>query len=150
MKLPEFNNRQLIALGIGAAIVIVIIVLLAVYWNKIRARIADSRLERSFEQQITASEVTLTEFQAKSLADRLYSAMEGAGSNEDKIYSVFNEINSYSDLMMVMKAFGERKGFWNWFGSKSGLVEWINDDCSNDEIAKINAILASKNINFSF
>lgn len=150
MKVPEFNNRQLITLGIGAAIVIVIIVLLAVYWNKIRARIADRRLERSFEQQITASEVTLTEFQAKSLADRLYSAMEGAGSNEDKIYSVFNEINSYSDLMMVMKAFGERKGFWNWFGSESGLVEWINDDCSNDEIAKINAILASKNINFSF
>ena len=64
MKLPEFNNRQLITFGIGAAIVIVIIVLLAVYWNKIRSRIADRRLERSFEQQITASEVTLTEFQA--------------------------------------------------------------------------------------
>ena len=27
MKVPEFNNRQLITLGIGAAIVIVIIVL---------------------------------------------------------------------------------------------------------------------------
>lgn len=150
MSIPELNKNQLIFVGICTAIVIVVIVLLAVYWNKIKARIADRRLERSFDEQIVASEVTMTQQQASALADKLYSAMDGSGTNEQKIYSVFDQINSYSDLMMVMKAFGERKGFWGWFGSKSGLVEWINDDCSNDEIAKINAILASKNINFSF
>lgn len=150
MSIPELNKNQLIFVGICTAIVIVVIVLLAVYWNKIKARIADRRLERSFDEQIVVSEVTMTQQQASALADKLYSAMDGSGTNEQKIYSVFEQINSYSDLMMVMKAFGERKGFGGWLGSKSGLVEWINDDCSNAEIAKINAILASKNINFSF
>lgn len=150
MSIPELNKNQLIFVGICTAIVIVVIVLLAVYWSKIKARIADRRLERSFDEQIVVSEVTMTQQQASALADKLYSAMDGSGTNEQKIYSVFEQINSYSDLMMVMKAFGERKSFGGWFGSKSGLVEWINDDCSSDEIAKINAILASKNINFSF
>ena len=150
MKIPELNKSQLIFIGICAAIAITVIVLLAVYWSKIKARIADRRLERSFDEQIVASDVTLTETQANALADKLYSAMEGAATNEDKIYAVFEQINSYSDLMMVMKAFGSRKGWWNWWGSESGLSEWINDDCSNDEIAKINAILKRKNINFSF
>lgn len=150
MKIPELSKNQLILAGAGAAVLIVIIVLIAVYWHKIKARIADRRLERSFDEQIVASDVTLTETQANALADKLYSAMEGAATNEDKIYAVFEQINSYSDLMMVMKAFGSRKGWWNWWGSESGLAEWINDDCSNDEIAKINAILKRKNINFSF
>lgn len=150
MKFPELNKSQLILACSGTVIVVAIIIVIAVYWNKIKARIADRRLERSFDEQITASEVTITEQQAKALADKLYSAMDGGGTNEQKIYDVFEQINSYSDLMMVMKAFGTRKGWWNWWGSESGLAEWLNDDCSADEIAKINAILASKNINFSF
>ena len=150
MSIPELNKNQLIFVGICTAVVIVVIVLIAVYWNKIKARIADRRLERSFDEQIVVSEVTITQQQASALADKLYSAMDGSGTNEKKIYSVFEQINSYSDLMMVMKAFGERKGSWNLFGSKAGLAEWINNDCSNREITNINAILASRNINFSF
>lgn len=149
-SIPSLDKGQLVFLGICAAVAIVAIVLLAVYWSKIKAYFADRRLERSYDKQITQSEVTISSQQAQNIAEKLYSAMEGSGTNETALYNAFEQINSYSDLMMVMKAFGKRKGWWNWFGSESGLVEWINDDCSNSEIAKINAILASKNIDFSF
>ncbi len=150
MKIPELNKSQIIWACGGAVALIGVTIIIAVSWNKIKARIADRKLERTFDEQITVSEVTITELQASAMADKLYSAMDGSGTNEQKIYDVFEQLNTYSDLMMVMKAFGTRKGWWNWWGSESGLVEWINDDCSSDEVAKINAILAGKNINFSF
>lgn len=149
-SIPSLDKGQLFFLGTCAAFAIVVIVLLAVYWSKIKAYFTARRLERSFDEQITSSEVTISAQQAQNIADKIFSAMEGAGTNETALYNAFEQINSYSDLMMVMKAFGKRKGSWSWFGGESGLVEWINDDCSNAEIAKINAILASKNIDFSF
>lgn len=35
-------------------------------------------------------------------------------------------------------------------GGGETLPEWIVDDCNSKEIAKINGILASKNIKFAF
>jgi hypothetical protein len=149
-SIPSLDKGQLLFLGICAAVAITVIVLLAVYWSKIKAYFTARRLEKSFEEQITPTEVTISQQQAQNIADKIYTAMDGAGTNETALYNAFEQINSYSDLMMVMKAFGKRKGSWSWFGGESGLVEWICNDCSNSEIAKINAILASKNIDFSF
>lgn len=149
-SIPSLDKGQLLFLGICAAIVIVVIVLMAVYWSKIKAYFTARRLERSYDEQIVVSDVTISQQQAQNIAEKIFAAMDGAGTNETALYNAFEQINSYSDLMMVMKAFGKRKGSWSWFGEESGLVEWINNDCSNSEIAKINAILASKNIDFSF
>ena len=74
----------------------------------------------------------------------MYYAMKGMGTNEENLYAAFQTIGSYSDLLLVMKYFSELAG------DGKSLLDWISDDCSSKEIAKINQILASKNINFSF
>ena len=151
MKFPELNKNQLLFLCVMAAVVIVVIVLLSVYWEKIKARINQIKADNQLKKEINKSEVSLSELQIAALADKLYEAMDGPGTDEGKIYSVFEQINSYSDLMMLIRAFGQRKSSWELFwGSSSGLADWLNADLSGGEIDHVNSILAGKNIDFRF
>ena len=150
LNIPELNKNQLIFIGLIVVAVIAVIVVLWVNWGKLKAYIKTKQIEKTYDEQITSSELTLTTAQAQGLADKLYAAMDGPGTDEDAIYSAFNAMNSYSDLMLVMKLFGQKKSSWSLFGRESSLMEWIAADCSDTEIAKINAILASKDINFTF
>ena len=149
-KIPELNKSQLITIGIAAAVVIAIIIVIAVKWQQLKAWIQTKQYEKTIDEQITKSELTLTTAQAQGIADKMYAAMNGAGTDEEVLYSAFESIETYSDLMLVIKCFGNRKGSWSWFRSESSLMQWIADDCSAKEIARINAILTSKNINFTF
>lgn len=151
MKFPELNKNQLLFLGVMAAVVIVVIVLLSVYWEKIKARINQIKADNQLKKEINKSEVSLSEIQIAALADKLYEAMDGPGTDEGKIYSVFEQINNYSELMMLIRAFGLRKSSWELFwGSPSGLADWLNADLDGGEINHVNSILAGKNIDFRF
>ncbi len=150
MKIPEINKNQLITIGIAAVVLILIVVVVWINWAKLKSWIDEKRYEKTYDDQITKSDITLTAAQAQGLADKIYAALNGAGTDEKALYAAFEAINSYSDLMLVIKYFGQRKGSWNWFGDASSLSEWIASDCSAKEIATINTILAGKNINFTF
>ena len=150
MKIPELNKQQLAFIGVAAAVIGIIIVLLAVYWGKIKAHIESNRLARAYDDEIRKTDLTLSELQAKGIADKLFVAMDGPGTDTQALYSAFQQIQTYSDLMLVMKQFGTQKGTYDWFGGAQSLIEWIADDCSKREIEKINAILAGKGINYVF
>ena len=149
-SIPEINKGQLITLGIVVVAFVAVIVLVAVKWNQIKAWIRNKQIEKTYDEQIVKSEISLTAAQAQGVADKMYAAMNGPGTDFKNLYAAFAVINSYSDLMLVIKCFGQRKGSWNWFGSEASLMEWIAADCDAGEISKINALLASKNINFTF
>ena len=58
------------------------------------------------------------------------------------------------DVLSLVDAFGQRKSQEAWFGMAGGqmltLPQWISEDMSASEIAKINNILSGKNINYRF
>ena len=151
MQIPELSKNQLTLIGLISAAVLIVIILLAVYWNKIKTRINEIKADNEIKKEIDKSELTLSEVQIEALADKLYQAMDGPGTDEGKIYSVFEQINNYSELMMLIRAFGQRKSSWELFwGSPTGLADWLNADLDGGEINHLNSILAGKNIDFKF
>lgn len=78
----------------------------------------------------------------RSIANALYSAMKGAGTNELIIYNNIEAIKTIDDLYAVINAFGKKDGM--------DLSQWIYDDLNTTEILKINRILEGNKVNFKF
>ncbi len=82
---------------------------------------------------------TLTESQARVYANKLYSAMNGAGTNESEVMQVFQACVNNDDVNLLILQFGKRDG--------ETLSEWINDDFSSSAKEKyINSVLRAKGI----
>ena len=110
--------------------------------DKVVNVIKNKELAKELDNEVTVENVTRTEAQLNADAAKLYQAMKGVGTDEEAIYAVFQTISTRSDVLRLISAFGLRDGMT--------LGEWISDDCSAGEIAKINQILADKDINYQF
>jgi len=68
--------------------------------------------------------------------------MDGAGTNEDIIFSVFNKIQTKDDYNQLIKSFGVRSST-SWTSSFSGdLLAWLSDELSSSDVKKLNNILS--------
>ena len=63
---------------------------------------------------------TISEKQAMTFANQLETAMKGWGTDNDVIKSVFNQLQTQGDYLLVQKKFGIRDG--------ENLNEWLVDD----------------------
>lgn len=77
-----------------------------------------------------------------SMANQLFNAMDGAGTTEDIIFSVFNKIQTKDDYNQLIKSFGVRSST-SWTSSFSGdLLTWLSDELSSSDVKKLNNILS--------
>ncbi len=67
---------------------------------------------------------TIDEPRAKLLAEQLFAAMDGNGSDEAAIYSVFSQLQNAADLLMVMRAFGARP-YGATGGNDNAVAKWL-------------------------
>ena len=97
-------------------------------------------------------EPTYSESNYKTLADRLYSAMNTSGTDESAIYSVFQQMKTRIDVLKLIEAYGTRQlyVFGVPVGGKQNLSQALSDELSSSEIAKVNQILFTKGINYKF
>jgi hypothetical protein len=86
--------------------------------------------------------LSFSETQYQNMSDTLYAAMNGVGTNEGAIFGVFESVKNISDVLKLIDVFGLKKG--------ENLGQWLKDDLSTSEIAKINNTLKSKGINYQF
>lgn len=86
----------------------------------------------------------LTSDEAMVLANKLYSAMKGIGTNLPKIKEAFQACFNEEDVNLVIKKFGSRDDMT--------LSQWINDDISiaSDREKYINSVLRAKGISKQF
>ena len=76
-------------------------------------------------------------------ADTLYTAMKGAGTDEEAVAGVMYKMKNGADVLKLINAFGQKDGY--------SLTEWIADDFSQeDKTFYINNVLAKKGIQFKF
>ena len=136
------TNKILIGSVIGLLALIVVVFLIVKFKSKFKDMITNTKLVNNLETEIKTDDITLTQAQFNSYASALYSAMKGWGTDEEKIYNVFRQMNTRSDVLQLIKVFGVKDG--------DTLTEWLNDDLSASEIEKINTILATNDINYSF
>ncbi len=140
------HKKKTIIIAAAALIVAVIIIVCVVKYKDIKGLIVDKKANQDLidqvNEELNAENISLTQLQLQAIVSKLVSAMDGWGTNEKKIYAAFEELNSRSDVLQLIKTFGVKDG--------QNLNEWLHDDLNATEIAHINEILASKNINYKF
>ncbi|MCQ2232058.1 MAG: hypothetical protein MJZ30_09455 [Paludibacteraceae bacterium] len=106
---------------------------------------ADNILTETTDE-INAKGTTITQAQAKEIANRLYNAMKDSGTDEDEIERLIigNKLTT-EDLKMVVLAFGTKKygtfgsPLFDWMdGTSLNLREWLKKECSSSLMEKLN------------
>lgn len=139
------DPRRAWTIGIFLVIAIVLIV---VFWGKIKglfeSLVNKSALNNELQEHIqeTGESLTLSNATFNMLANKLYTAMKGVGTDEDTIFSVFGQINNTADMLKLVAVFGTRDG--------ETLDQWIRGDLGYFEINKLNRLLSNKGIAYSF
>ena len=110
--------------------------------KKMDERIVEEKLGKALDSEIAKEAVTLTPADAELYAQRLYTAMKGMGTDEDAIYSVFLNLKTKGDVLYLIQVFGVK--------DHETLVQWITSELNSKERAKLNSILANKNIDYTF
>lgn len=94
----------------------------------------------------------------------LVQAMNGCGTDEQSVYSVFQKLRNDVDIRKLITAFGVQYYEpcaasqplsylrWQWDSEAYGgdLSTWLGYDLTTDEIEHINSILLSNGINYQF
>lgn len=88
----------------------------------------------------------------KTLADKLYSAMNTSGTDEGAIFAVFETLKNRIDVLKLIESYGVRQlyQFGVPIGGNQNLAQALSDELSSNEIAKVNQILFKKGINYKF
>lgn len=143
------DYRRAIVIGV---ILIVVIILLVIFRARIKGlidrlsnKIANNQLENEWQQQ-SGETATISRAQLTVMANKLFAAADGAGTDEDAIYAVFNQLRNTADLYALISAYGTKNGL--------DLPGMIRDELGNHwptyELDKLNKILTNKGIAYHF
>ena len=112
--------------------------------NAIQDKETQDRIDKALAEAAKAETATLTEAQAKSIANQLYNAMKDAGTDEDTIMRIMGNYNG-TDLAMINTAFDLRE-YWThgakkWYnfgdGDKLPLIDWFRKELSGDYLEEV-------------
>lgn len=107
---------------------------------------------------------TMDESDFQVLSESLVEAMNDCGTDNDTVLNVFRKMKNDADIRMLVSTFGVRfyrpctvtspfSKIVSMFNDKAyggSLSTWLSYDLTSGEIDKINSILASNHINYSF
>ncbi len=143
------DYRRGIVIGV---ILLVAIILIVIFRSRIKGlfqrisnKVANNEMENQWSSQ-TGEVATIARAQFNVMANKLYAAAKGAGTDEDAIYSVFNQLSNTADLYALISAYGTKDGL--------DLPAMIRDELGNHwptyELDKLNKILTNKGISYQF
>jgi len=96
-------------------------------------------------------EIILTTFNANKIANEIFEAMDGYGTDNATIISALNKVKSDADFDALVSAFGIRtvnSGTGNIFVSDftGDLSSCLRDELNTSELAEINALLQKNGV----
>lgn len=132
------------------ALGVIVLALVIAYYVGTRTGKAkkESEADDIIKREIDKSAVSFEQTQYSAFADKLESAMTGFGDDEKSVYAIFGKLNNKSDVLSLIKAFGQRRQSFTVGGAN--LITWINNRLDSSEIAEINDILSRKGIDYQF
>lgn len=144
------DKKELINLGIKliGGLIAVCLIVIVVYWivKKTKNAATNIKLTAEANAEIDTTKLTMTPTQINNVVQKLksgfYSGLWGIAEDEEAIYEAYEMLGSRSDILSVEKEFGVYKDMT--------LKEHIYDLLSEDEIAHINEIISSKNIDYKY
>lgn len=142
---------------IGAVLVLGVVVVKAFRYFT-GAQTSDRQLDRNWNQEADllmtqeGKKPTITKAQAGAFAEKLFTAMNGYGTDEDAILNVFSHLKTDGDFALVQAAYGIREvssGYLNPEPNyKGSLTGALANDLDNSYIRRINNILKTKKISY--
>ena len=88
---------------------------LLLFANKLFAQIkVDSIGVLKDSEKLNQNNATITETQAKVIAENFHTAVMGLGTDEDLIYEQLNKLKNQNDFNAVFNAFGKRQYSQTW------------------------------------
>ena len=108
--------------------------------NKAEKEKAEKEATEQFLKEVTITNLRISETTAKQLAEKLYTAMKGWGTDEKAIYEVFSQVSTRDDVLYIFAQFGLK--------DERNLTQWLTSELNAKERANVNAILTEKNINY--
>jgi hypothetical protein len=102
--------------------------------------------------QASGIKPSYSDSQYKAMAQKLFDAMDGAGTYDDDVYAVFDKLNNDIDFIKLDKAFGVREASDNLFGAipSEDMRGWIRDDLSAAQIVTLNKRLKANGVSKRF
>ncbi|PWD98805.1 hypothetical protein [Marinilabilia rubra] len=101
--------------------------------------------------QISKTGLSYSDSEYGIMAQSLYLAMDGPGTDEETIFAILQSMRNRDDLLMLIKAFGIRRyGIVTslWFGNDLNLVGWLNEELGSSDKAKVRSIFNNLNVPF--
>ena len=143
-----------------AIIIVIVAVVLIVLVKKLKTNKEEKVLEAENKAYITTiqnkvdkNELSYDGTEYRDMADQLFEAFNGPGTNDKLWREVFNRMKTDADVNQLIVAFGSRKpttgGFS--FGRKAEtLAQWVAGDLSVNQRKELNNMLHSKGITKTF
>ncbi len=142
MSKESFFSNPKVQTFFGVITIISIIAFLV----KILGRNSDTASRRKLYSKVNPS---YDEFVYKDWADTLDTALlREATEDEDAVYRIFEKCRNISDVNKLIEAFGTRRQMFTL--TYVSLPQAISSTFNKKEIRKVNDILASKGIQYSF
>lgn len=155
-NVPYFSPR-------GEKIVKIIAVALAGYivYRVVKAQMAQSPQNTQVQEAYTeldklnqnsSTRQKISDYQAIQYANILFTAVDGYGTDEPAIFSVFSKLYNNADYLAVSKAFGVRTISTGRFNPepnyKATMEQALYTDLGFDDRKRVNDILRSKGIKY--
>ena len=143
-----------------ALIPILLIALIVIYYigrgagtNAAKAS-TDNAIKNQFEHDIVKDDLSYSLTTFDEMAQACFNAMVGWSYNYTDIKTVFEKLNTQSDLYQLIKSFGDAPskinvlGLYSWDFYKSNLTGWLTDQLSDSEKQELMNLLSAKNITY--
>lgn len=141
-SVTSLKRGQVYTIGIFAVVAIIVIAVLCIYWSKIKSWFQQKKEDVELDTYINKSNVTISDAILRQMANQLYTAMKGPGTNEDAIYTVFGQLNTDDDVLQLIRIFGTKKD--------ETLPQWILGELNTKERERLNTILINNGIAYQF
>ena len=141
--MKEFYDAYKTWIHAGIAVILV----LAVAWIIWKAyKYIKAQFDPSQQLEVNESNLSYSEAEFELFADQLESAMDGAGTDEEAVYHVFEQMDTADDLKQLIKSFGTRDyGITN---KAQNLLQWLRDEMDVEELVPIQTIFNNLEVAF--
>lgn len=158
MKVDLGINPKYIKIAVWILIGIVAVIVIRKIWKKVSESIDRKRLVDKMNQDIVAEELTFTDAQYLQFAQSVYEALNDKSSgfwgvDQKKIYEVYRQMKTPSDILKLHDAFGTREIDTAWTLGADGsytLSAALPRLLTKGQLRKVNSILRENGVNFSY
>lgn len=164
MKIAEFFDKYTSDWKKAATLGVMLLVIIIAVWivikmfgtniknlfSKAQNQLQQNAAMNTIEQRYPNQTKSYTTYEYQSMADRLYNAFKGLGTDDNVVMDVMRQMKNDLDVYALIDAFGTKQGAWPQRSFSGTLPTWMSDEMSTSELAKINSILSSKGIEYRF